>query len=113
MFFGVLGPLEVRGGSGEAPVPVPAAMHRGVLALLLAEPNTVVARDALAAALWDGRIPATARTTLAAYVARLRRTLGPEIGARILTRPPGYAVEVAEDEYDVLHAAAQIGRAHV
>lgn len=101
MYFGVLGPMLVRDDE-QAPVTVSAGLHRGVLAILLARANRIVARDELAELLWDGRPPASARTTTAVYIARLRQTLGPQVGARIRTRAPGYLLEVSDEECDLL-----------
>lgn len=96
--------MVVRPADSEQ-IPVPAALQRGVLAILLSRANKVVSRDELTETLWDGQNPGTARTTLAAYVSRLRRILGPDAGDRIRTRPPGYVVDVAVDEYDCAQAA--------
>ncbi|GAA1960105.1 AfsR/SARP family transcriptional regulator [Catenulispora subtropica] len=104
MYIGVLGPLVVR-SEGSHQITVPAALQRGVLAILLSRANKVVSRDELVETLWDGQDPDSARTTLATYVSRLRRVLGPDLGERIRTQPPGYLVDIAVDEYDCTQAA--------
>ena len=57
--------------------------------------------DALADAVWDGSAQGTT-ATLRSYVKRLRRTLGPVAGARLVARPSGYLLDVTEDEVDLL-----------
>jgi DNA-binding SARP family transcriptional activator/tetratricopeptide (TPR) repeat protein len=100
MWFGILGPLLVRDGTSA--IAVPAARQRVLLAALLVRPGTAVPADTLAEMMWDGTPPAGAVTTLRSHVMRLRRVLGPAAGARVVTRYPGYLVEAAEDEVDLL-----------
>jgi len=100
MWFGVLGPLLVR--DGDLVIGVPAARQRVLLAALLVNAGTVVSTDALADLMWDGKPPGGAVTTLRSHVLRLRRVLGPEAGARVATRSPGYVIEVGEEEVDLL-----------
>jgi DNA-binding SARP family transcriptional activator/tetratricopeptide (TPR) repeat protein len=100
MWFGVLGPLLVR--DGDSVVDISARRQRVLLAALLMRAGAVVPADALAEFLWDGAPPDAAETTLRSYVARLRRTLGPAAGSRVVTRYPGYQIEAAEDEVDLL-----------
>ena len=100
MWFGVLGPLLVR--DGDSIVAVPAARQRVLLAALLVNTGTVVPADSLAEIVWDGAPSACAPTTLRSHVMRLRRVLGPTAGARVVTRYPGYVVEAAEAEVDLL-----------
>jgi DNA-binding SARP family transcriptional activator len=97
--FGLLGPLVVRsGGSG---VSVSAGKQRVLLAALLLRANQVVSSADLAAAIWEGHPPETARVTLQNYVKRLRQALGPAGYERIVTRPAGYLIEVGPGELDV------------
>jgi DNA-binding SARP family transcriptional activator len=100
MQYGVLGPLLVR-SQGQV-LEVPAAKQRIVLARLLTRPNQLVPSETLAEAVWDGTSPDRATSTLRAYVMRLRHTLGPVAGGRIVTRPPGYLINVGHDELDLL-----------
>jgi DNA-binding SARP family transcriptional activator len=102
--FGLLGPLLVC--VGGAPVPVPAAKQRVLLASLLLRANQVVGLDELAEAVWDGAPPGSARVTLQNYVKRLRQVLGPAGYERIMTRPAGYLIEVEAGELDVTRFAS-------
>jgi DNA-binding SARP family transcriptional activator len=97
--FGLLGPLVVR--SGGCGVSVSAGKQRVLLAALLLRANQVVSSADLAAAIWEGHPPETARVTLQNYVKRLRQALGPAGYERIVTRPAGYLIEVGPGELDV------------
>jgi DNA-binding SARP family transcriptional activator len=99
MQFGVLGPLRVTGGSGESAA-VSAARLRVLLAVLLWRANQPVPVDELAEMVWDGIPPAGAAGAVRALVMRLRRVLGQPIGARLITRAPGYVIELSGDELD-------------
>jgi DNA-binding SARP family transcriptional activator/tetratricopeptide (TPR) repeat protein len=100
MWFGMLGPLLVR--DGESVLGVPAGRQRVLLAALLVRAGAVVPADALAEVMWDGTPPGGAGTTLRSHVMRLRRVLGPAVGARVVTRYPGYLIEASDGEVDVL-----------
>jgi DNA-binding SARP family transcriptional activator/tetratricopeptide (TPR) repeat protein len=100
MWFGVLGPLLVR--DRDSVVGVGAGRQRVLLAALLVRAGTVVPTDALAEVVWDGAPPDGAVTTLRSHVMRLRQVLGPAAGARVVTRYPGYVVQAAEEEVDLL-----------
>jgi DNA-binding SARP family transcriptional activator len=65
--------------------------------------NQAVPTDDLFEAVWEGASPKDASgalRTLARRLRRLRRALGPQVGARIVTRAPGYLIQVAESELD-------------
>jgi DNA-binding SARP family transcriptional activator/tetratricopeptide (TPR) repeat protein len=83
-------------------VPIPAAKQRIVLAALLAQANQVVSLDGLAEAIWGADPTPSARATIRNYVRRLRQILGDTQGLRIVTRDPGYLVEVSDDDCDLL-----------
>jgi DNA-binding SARP family transcriptional activator len=100
VYFGLLGPVLVRGDGDERPVT--AGRHRVVLAALLARPGRLVPAADLAELVWDGAPPAGALDTLRSYVMRLRRALGPQAATRIVTRPPGYLAEAGAEELDTL-----------
>lgn len=98
--FGLLGTLEAQDGSRD--VVISSQRLRILLATLLARANSSVPIDELAELVWDGRPSAHAGATLRSYVKRLRKVLGIELGAHIVTRPPGYLAQVADDELDCL-----------
>jgi len=74
---------------------------RVLLAALLVHAGRVVPVTDLAEALWRPDHLATPEVTMRSYIKRLRQIMGPS-GARIITRNPGYQIEVAEDELDLL-----------
>jgi YVTN family beta-propeller protein len=96
MQYCLLGPLEVR--DGDRSLPLAGAKQRALLALLLVHANHVLSRDRLVDELWGEEPPETAVQSLQVYVSRLRKLL--PAGA-LLTRPPGYLLEVEPDELDL------------
>jgi DNA-binding response OmpR family regulator len=97
--FGILGPLSVRVGGRD--VDVTSAKERALLALLLSAHGAVVSVERLAEDLWVGDPPDAAIPALRVHVSRLRKTLAASGIDRVLvTRPPGYAVDVERDAVD-------------
>jgi YVTN family beta-propeller protein len=94
--FGILGPLHVT-EAGE-PLPIGGATRRALLAYLLLRANRCVPSDELTDAIWDGRPPDTAASSLQNHVSRLRRVLGAD---RLLTRGGGYELRVEPGELDL------------
>jgi len=95
--FAVLGTLRAMAGDEPAVLP---PRERIVLATLLLNVGQVVSVPALATAIWDADPPSSARNTIQGQVKRLRQALGPESG-RIVTRSPGYLIEVKPGELDL------------
>src|SRR3954468_12127837 len=96
MRIAVLGPLEVQ-ADDHAPVAVPGAKERMLLAALVAGAPGVVSTDSLAETLWNGAPPASARKSLQAHVVRLRSSLEPDrpsgsTGRFVARRGTGYAL---------------------
>ncbi|GAA2050068.1 BTAD domain-containing putative transcriptional regulator [Catenulispora yoronensis] len=76
------------------------AGQRTILAALLLHANASVSCDRLTDRVWD--VPPTgARAALHAQVKRLRTTLGPTVGPRLLTVGSSYLIEVGPGELDV------------
>jgi DNA-binding SARP family transcriptional activator/tetratricopeptide (TPR) repeat protein len=100
MRFGVLGSLQVTAGDCGEPGDVLATRLRVLLAVLLWRANQAVPAGELAELVWDGAPPAGAPDAVRALVMRLRRRLDPRAAARIVTRAPGYAIEISGDELD-------------
>ena len=98
MEFGILGPLEVRDGGGL--VRVPGAKERALLADLLVHAGRVVAADRLVEDLWGDRPPGNPANTLQGRVSALRRAMGPAGAGLVVTRPPGYVLEVDAERVD-------------
>jgi DNA-binding SARP family transcriptional activator len=96
--LGLLGPFEVRIDDGE-PVALGGVRQRALLAVLGLHANQVVSTDRLIDELWGEHPPSTALHTVQVFVSRLRGALGPA-GERLLTRPPGYVLELGADELD-------------
>ncbi|WP_081976031.1 BTAD domain-containing putative transcriptional regulator [Amycolatopsis sp. MJM2582] len=102
--FTILGPVEVW--SAGRLVPIPAAKQRILLAVLVLRAGKVVSAEELIDLLWAECPPASPRVGLQTNVLRLRRRLG-GLGQRIVTKPPGYLIEVGPDEVDV-HEATRL-----
>ncbi|GAA0653035.1 BTAD domain-containing putative transcriptional regulator [Kutzneria viridogrisea] len=108
--FGVLGPVQIL--LDGRPAPLGGSGVRSLLALLVLDANQVVAFDQIVDALWGEDPPDTARTIVHGYVSKLRRILGTAGGpASILTRPPGYLLQVEPDQVDLHRARTLIAQA--
>ena len=90
----LLGLVRVAVGDREVPLPL---KERTVLAALLLRAGEVVSVAALADAIWDDAPPPSARNTIQGHIKRLRRLFGPA-SERIVTRAPGYLIEVRPGE---------------
>jgi SARP family transcriptional regulator, regulator of embCAB operon len=100
--FVMLGPLQVL-VDGQA-VAMGTPKQRAVLAALLVNRNRPVSADALIAAVWGDEPPAEARASLHAYVSNLRRllTAAGVDGRQLIEKvPPGYRLNVADDDVDL------------
>ena len=94
---GLLGSLEVR--RDDEQVRIAAPKQRALLALLALDVGRVVSADELADRLWGGSPPDSAATALQVYISQLRKLLGADV---ILTRRPGYLLDVAPDAVDTV-----------
>jgi predicted ATPase/DNA-binding SARP family transcriptional activator len=103
----ILGPLEVRAGSG-LPVEVAGARLRRLLLRLALDPGRVVTSAQLVDAVWDDHPPAGAANALQTLVSRLRRLL-PEV---LESSPSGYRLAVDAEAVDAVRfeALALAGR---
>ncbi|MFL1379602.1 MULTISPECIES: AfsR/SARP family transcriptional regulator [unclassified Nocardiopsis] len=113
MRFGVLGPLAVWDERGE-PVRVPELKVRLLLAALLIDPGRVVPADRLVDDLWGADLPADPTASLQTRASQLRRVLdaaGPGGRALLVSRRPGYLLEVAAGLLDVRDFEDLLGRA--
>ncbi|MEV6238442.1 BTAD domain-containing putative transcriptional regulator [Lentzea sp. NPDC051838] len=93
----LLGPLEVHGPNGQ--VHFTGARRRAVFALLALRTGKMVSRSALVDGLWGEDVPPTATKTLQGHIAKVRKALG--VDGVILTREPGYLLDVTQVVVDV------------
>jgi len=107
MDFRLLGPLEVFDGSAR--LPIAAGQQRALLAMLLLHSNRTVGREQIVDALWgEGVVPESALKMVQIHISQLRKAL-PE--PRLHTRPPGYLLEVGENELDLARFERSVGSA--
>ena len=94
--FKFLGPLEVV-RDGES-LPLGPAKQRALVACLLLHPNETVSVDRLIDELWGSQPPERADRNLHQYVFRLRKILDDHGRPVLITRAPGYRLEVGEGD---------------
>ena len=106
----VLGPVEVL-VDGHA-LPLLAAGERELLALLALAAGRVVAVPALIDALWGEQLPSNPGNALQVRVSKLRRALTTAgLDDLLLTRPPGYLLDVDPMSVDALRFADLVAAA--
>ncbi len=99
MQFRILGPLSVVGDGMVAALGPPK--QRALLAILLTRPGEIVPVERLIELLWGTAAPRTAEHSIQIYVSDLRRAFEPLGGSdRLVTRQPGYVLEVDPDSVD-------------
>ena len=96
--FRILGPLEVW--YEGRPIPVPGAKQRALLAMLLLHAGEVVSADRMLDAVWGEDPPDAGSTALRVRLSQLRKTLA-GAGSSLVTRPPGYVMQLRDDELDL------------
>jgi DNA-binding SARP family transcriptional activator len=94
--FRVLGPLEVA--AHDRLLDLGGPKQRALLAVLLLHANDVVATERLIDDVWGEAPPATVAKSVQVYVSRLRKQLG---DGRLVTRTPGYQLQVDPSELDL------------
>lgn len=109
--FRVLGPIEAT-AQGEV-LPLGGRKQRGVLAILLLNANRVVPVDRLVAGVWGTNVPGHPLNTLQVYISSLRRVLdsaySPEKHRLLFTQDPGYRIQIASEQLDMLQFLSQVG----
>ncbi|MFJ5639761.1 AfsR/SARP family transcriptional regulator [Streptomyces sp. NPDC093223] len=109
MRFQILGPVRLWRGSTDVRLGPPK--QRALLALLLAHAGQPVPLHEIVDALWHADPPATAANVVHRHVAALRRLLEPELvsgtaSGRLVRASGGYALQVTDDELDLLRFRA-------
>ncbi|MFG7940485.1 AfsR/SARP family transcriptional regulator [Streptomyces cacaoi] len=102
MRYEVLGPLRVQTDDGATSIA--ARKSEMILATLLARYGQVVSVSQLVDELWGEDVPRHATAGLHVHVSQLRKFLrkGGRTTTPILTRSPGYLLELGDDEFDLL-----------
>src|SRR6188472_237172 len=108
MEFRLLGPLEVS--EHDRSLVLGGGKQRSLLAVLLLHANEVVATERLIDELWGESPPATAVKSVQVYVSGLRKQLGDD---RLVTRSPGYLLQVDRSELDVGRVEALVAEARL
>jgi DNA-binding SARP family transcriptional activator len=99
--FGVLGPLCAA--RGDTVLHTGGPKQRAVLAMLLVEANRIVSVARLAEGLWGDDVPDRGHATIQVHVSNLRKALQPaDEPPIIVTRAPGYVVDLGPDQLDLL-----------
>jgi DNA-binding SARP family transcriptional activator/tetratricopeptide (TPR) repeat protein len=93
----LLGPVEVV--EGAVARPVRGLRRKAVLAMLALHRGDVVSVDRLVDVVWDGTAPPGVANTLQSHVSHLRQVLGSR--AAIVSRPPGYVLDLEGGSTDV------------
>ncbi len=99
MRVSLLGPTEVS-GAGQ-PVSLGGPKQRSVLAILALSANRVVASERLIVGVWGEDAGEKTAGTLQVYISTLRRALKDAPGLTIVSRRPGYLLEVDPAAVDV------------
>ena len=104
MQFRLLGPLEIIGADHEVFLPRTPKI-RQLLALLLVRSNQVISVETLIRELWGDEPPKSVLTTLQTYVYHARQSFcrelcTPEDRPLLVTRSPGYVMEVPDESVD-------------
>ena len=106
--FRILGPLEVWTGQGWGGIGAPK--WRALLAALLLNPSQAVSTDRLIAELCGDDPPDRAANLVSVYVFRLRRLIDDAEGRVLITRAPGYQLQLAPGDVDAGRFEALVGQ---
>jgi predicted ATPase/DNA-binding SARP family transcriptional activator len=101
--YRILGPLEVV--EGGRTLLVNGTRERALLAILLIHAGEVVSADRLVDELWGSDLPASPSNALQVVVSRVRKMVG--ASPALVTRKPGYVLDVAPGELDA-HSFGQL-----
>ncbi|EXG82401.1 DNA-binding transcriptional activator of the SARP family [Cryptosporangium arvum DSM 44712] len=106
LWFGVLGPVQVRRQGAE--IDLGPRQQRLILALLLANAGQPVGINDIVDVLWDQRPPPSAVNVVHRYVGAIRRSFEPGLAPRsagrwLLGDAAGYRMRVDAENLDLLH----------
>jgi SARP family transcriptional regulator, regulator of embCAB operon len=109
----LLGPVEIHDEVRGRRIAVSGAKRPALLATLVVRAGRIVSMDRLVAEIWGEDPPANAANALQAHIKRLRRLIGSACGEpdRIVTRSPGYLLDLRPGETDVEWFTERVGRA--
>ncbi len=111
MLLRLLGPVEIV--TDGVSLGLGGPRQRTVLAALGLNVNRVTSVDQLIDAVWDDNPPSTARSQIQVSISALRRVLAAAGRPNaILTRVPGYQLELDDDDLDTLRFSRLVGEAH-
>jgi DNA-binding SARP family transcriptional activator len=96
----LLGTVDVH--DGEEARPVPGLRRKAILSVLALNAGRTVGVERLIDLVWGDRPPATALNTVQSHLSYLRRVLGAR--SAIVSRPPGYLLDLAGDASDAAAA---------
>jgi DNA-binding SARP family transcriptional activator/Tol biopolymer transport system component len=99
MEYRILGPLEIW--DGDHALALRGLKPRALLADLLIHGGEVLSTDRLIDDLWGESPPDTALSGLQVYVSKLRKLLGTSEGSSLVTRPPGYVLQIRPGDLDL------------
>jgi predicted ATPase/DNA-binding SARP family transcriptional activator len=102
----LLGPIEVYDAGVVRPLG--GMRERALLALLALSAGQVVSTDRLIEDLWGEALPVNPANALQALVSRLRRAIGSDA---VVTKAPGYLLDVPADAVDVFRFRSLAGAA--
>jgi DNA-binding SARP family transcriptional activator len=105
----LLGGLRASAGALPPVDPQPGRVS-ALLAMLALAPGRVVSAQRLMHQLWDDAPPQSGVAALYVYVSRLRRQLAP-LGISVVTRTPGYVLDVVPDAVDIVTFARAVAAA--
>lgn len=112
MRLSALGPLEAV-SSGQV-VKLGGPKPKALIAALLLEPGRVVSVDRLVDLIWDDEPPKSAVALIHTYVSTMRRVFTSYGEPSVLvTRPPGYALQVEPSDIDLEQFTESIRRARL
>jgi DNA-binding SARP family transcriptional activator len=101
--FRILGPIEVVGDDGQR-IGLEGRRARALLAVLLVHRDQIVSDDQLIDVLWGDTPPPQAKSSLQAYISKVRSVVASPGGLsgseRIVRRPPGYQLVTLAGEVD-------------